>query len=93
MDSNNLYAKDLDCLDFPKSIGGAGDPVRHFESAMHTAALLSGEAMPRLRIDIIDFKSAAELSVALPRFHAKGFVGLNLTVPHKVWLGNSDRTI
>lgn len=70
-------------------LGVIGDPIAHSLSpAMHNAALaaLAGELPPalrglryhRLRI------TPDELPRALTLLHAKGFLGLNLTVPHKI---------
>lgn len=69
-------------------LGVLGDPIAHSLSpAMHGAALaalvpthpeLAGWRYHRLHI------AAAELPAALRTLRAKGFVGLNLTVPHKV---------
>ena len=69
-------------------LGVLGDPIAHSLSpAMHGAALaalvpthpaLAGWRYHRLHIP------AAELPAALRTLHAKGFRGLNLTVPHKV---------
>lgn len=64
-----------------------GHPVRHSISPqMHNAALTEMSASrPRLshwryhRFDI----PPERLTESLPLFHAKGFYGLNLTVPHK----------
>lgn len=65
-----------------------GHPIRHSVSpAMHNAALVDmARAAPELagwryfRFDV----PPEQLAEALPRFHAAGFLGLNLTVPHKV---------
>lgn len=65
-----------------------GHPVAHSRSPlMHNAALAKlAEADPRLagrayfKFDI----ESDRLAGALPLFHAKGFAGLNLTIPHKV---------
>ena len=69
-------------------LGVLGDPIAHSLSpAMHGAALaalapthpaLAGWRYHRLHV------AAAELPAALRTLHAKGFRGLNLTVPHKV---------
>ena len=69
-------------------LGVLGDPIAHSLSpAMHGAALAAlGPTHPELagwryhRLHV----TAAELPAALRTLHAKGFVGLNLTVPHKV---------
>ena len=65
-----------------------GHPIKHSISpAMHTAALAEmARSEPRFadwtyrRFDV----PPEDLPVALGRFHALGFRGLNLTVPHKV---------
>ena len=72
----------------PGQLGVLGDPIAHSLSpAMHNAALatlvgthprLAGVRYHRLHI------TAAELPEALALLHAKGFAGLNLTVPHKI---------
>lgn len=72
----------------PGQLGVLGDPIAHSLSpAMHNAALatlvaahpgLAGVRYHRLHI------AAEELPEALALLHAKGFAGLNLTVPHKI---------
>jgi len=72
----------------PGQLGVLGDPIAHSLSpAMHGAALaqlvaayprLAGVRYHRLHI------RAEELPEALTLLHAKGFAGVNLTVPHKV---------
>ena len=72
----------------PGQLGVLGDPIAHSLSpAMHNAALttllpthprLAGVRYHRLRI------TAEELPAALALLHAKGFAGVNLTVPHKI---------
>ena len=65
-----------------------GHPIKHSISpAMHNAALAEMSRRTRayaawryFRFDI----PPEELPAALPRLHAAGFHGLNLTVPHKV---------
>ncbi|MFI5335841.1 MAG: shikimate dehydrogenase family protein [Opitutales bacterium] len=69
------------------SLALLGHPVAHSVSpAMHLAALaVLAEEDPRFRTwgyDKFDI-SAADLPRALALLHARGFVGLNLTVPHK----------
>lgn len=65
-----------------------GDPIRHSLSpVMHTAALLAMAA------DFTDLASwtyravhvpEGSLGAVLPMLHQLGFVGINLTIPHKV---------
>ena len=72
----------------PGQLGVLGDPIAHSLSpAMHNAALadllpthprLAGVRYHRLHI------TAEELPEALTLLHAKGFAGVNLTVPHKI---------
>ena len=72
----------------PGQLGVLGDPIAHSLSpAMHNAAIatllptnprLAGVRYHRLHI------SAEELPAALALLHAKGFAGVNLTVPHKI---------
>ena len=69
-------------------LGVLGDPIAHSLSpAMHNAAIatlaptqpqLSGLSYHRLHI------TADELPEALRLLHAAGFIGVNLTVPHKI---------
>ena len=69
-------------------LGVIGDPIAHSLSpAMHNAAIatllptnprLAGVRYHRLHI------TAEELPEALALLHAKGFAGVNLTVPHKI---------
>ena len=70
------------------SLAVLGHPIRHSVSpAMHNAALTRlAAADPRFggwryfKFDV----DPADLHVALPLFLERGFIGLNLTVPHKV---------
>ncbi|MEY3950217.1 MAG: hypothetical protein RJB43_1572 [Verrucomicrobiota bacterium] len=72
----------------PGQLGVLGDPIAHSLSpAMHNAAIatilptnprLAGVRYHRLHI------TAEELPEALTILHAKGFAGVNLTVPHKI---------
>ena len=86
---DTLTLASLRTIDFaPGQLGVLGDPIGHSLSpAMHNAALatllpthprLAGVRYHRLHI------AAEELPEALLRLHAKGFAGLNLTVPHKI---------
>ncbi|MBM3867580.1 MAG: shikimate dehydrogenase [Verrucomicrobia bacterium] len=72
----------------PGQLGVLGDPIAHSLSpAMHNAALTQlAPAHPRLagvRYHRLHVR-AEELPEALTLLHARGFAGLNLTVPHKV---------
>lgn len=82
----------LDQLDHWSHAGPAlavlGHPIGHSVSpAMHNAALAAlarrDPAFARWRYFRFDVPPE-QLPAALPRFHAAGFHGLNLTVPHKV---------
>lgn len=86
---DTLTLASLRTTDFaPGQLGVLGDPIAHSLSpAMHNAALatlvathprLAGVRYHRLHI------AAAELPAALTILHAKGFAGVNLTVPHKI---------
>ena len=86
---DTLTLASLRTTDFaPGQLGVLGDPIAHSLSpAMHNAALatlvatnprLAGVRYHRLHI------TAEELPAALALLHAKGFAGVNLTVPHKI---------
>ncbi|NCG08241.1 MAG: shikimate dehydrogenase [Verrucomicrobia bacterium] len=90
MNTEKTYTlEDLEHLEFPgTALAVLGDPVKHSLSpVMHNAALaVLAESDVRFK-DWVYYRfevPAAALVEALPRFHAKGFMGLNLTVPHKV---------
>ncbi len=80
---------DLDTWSFPgTALAVLGHPIKHSVSPpMHNAALaVMTNSDPRFaswkyfRFDI----APEDLPVALAKFHACGFQGLNLTVPHKI---------
>ena len=86
---DTLTLASLRTTDFaPGQLGVLGDPIAHSLSpAMHNAALatllpthprLAGVRYHRLHV------TAEELPAALALLHAKGFAGVNLTVPHKI---------
>jgi shikimate dehydrogenase len=86
---DTLTPASLRTTDFaPGQLGVLGDPIAHSLSpAMHDAALatlvpthprLAGVRYHRLHV------AAEELPAALALLHAKGFAGVNLTVPHKI---------
>ncbi len=89
MPDSTLTLADIRQTDFPaRSLGVLGDPIAHSLSpAMHNAAIAAGSTQhPELkgvnyyRLHI----KPDELAEALNVLKAKGFIGLNLTVPHKI---------
>lgn len=86
--NQTLTLADIRQMNFPaRSLGVLGDPVAHSLSpAMHNAAIAAGSAqhpeLKGLNYYRLHIKSA-ELAEALNLLKAKGFIGLNLTVPHK----------
>lgn len=84
-----LTLADLDRWSFSgTALAVLGHPIKHSISpAMHNAALATMALRdPRFatwkyfRFEV----HPDDLPAALPRFHEKGFLGLNLTVPHKI---------
>lgn len=81
--------QDLEQRDFPGTpLAVVGQPIAHSVSpAMHNAAIAAlGEKHSRFK-DWAYYRfeiSPEDLPRALPLFHKKNFLGLNLTVPHKV---------
>lgn len=66
------------------SLAVLGFPVKHSLSpAMHNAALAAMPGFGDWRYFALEVP-AGEMSEVLPQLHAAGFLGLNLTIPHKV---------
>lgn len=87
--SDHTYSlSDLENWDFDgTSLAVLGHPVQHSVSPqMHNAALAELAIQNRKFASWKYFKfdvEAVHLPLALPIFHEKGFIGLNLTIPHK----------
>jgi len=66
-----------------------GDPIKHSASPeMHQAALLAnGEDISYIRIHV----PAGEVDTALKLMEDAGFIGCNVTIPHKAHFTNSQR--
>lgn len=84
-----LTLTDLETWSFSgTALAVLGHPIKHSISPpMHNAALEEMEQTDSRFKDWRYFRfdiPPVELSAALPRLHAAGFEGLNLTVPHKV---------
>lgn len=84
-----LTFQDILNQEFPDcSFAVLGDPVAHSLSpAMHQAALqvLANEHPQFKNVKYLPLHiKAEELAATLPLLHRKKFIGLNLTVPHKV---------
>ncbi len=90
MDTEATYTlEDLERLDFPGTpLAVLGFPVKHSVSpAMHNAAIAKLRQSDSRFNDWAYYRfevPAEDLLTALPLFHRKNFLGLNLTVPHKV---------
>ena len=94
MDTEKTYTfKDLEKTEFGETaLAVVGHPIAHSISpAMHNSALAKlSETDPRFsnwnyfRFDIAPEQFAQSLKL----FHKRGFLGLNLTIPHKVQVMN-----
>lgn len=90
VDTEKTYTlKDLETTDFSGTpLAVIGHPVRHSVSpAMHNAALSKLRATDSRFADWAYYRfdiAPEDFSKALPLFHKRSFLGLNLTVPHKV---------
>lgn len=90
MDTEATYTlDDLERLDFPGTpLAVLGFPVKHSVSpAMHNAAIAKLRGTNSRFNDWAYYRfevKPEDLLAALPIFHRKNFLGLNLTVPHKV---------
>ncbi len=84
---NKVYRHgDLDDWKYPgPALAVLGHPISHSLSpVIHNAALARmGQRFEGWRYFAFEVP-VSELAEALPLFHEKGFVGLNLTIPHKV---------
>lgn len=90
LNTDRVYTlEDLHKWERPNTLAVLGHPVAHSRSPlMHEAALTSlSQAVQPLPegIEYVKFDLPPErLPEVLPLFHQKGFLGLNLTVPHKI---------
>lgn len=80
---------DLDKIDFGGTpLAVLGHPIKHSVSpAMHNAALAKMQELNSRFADWTYFRfdvAPEDLPEALPLFHKHHFLGLNLTIPHKV---------
>ncbi len=90
MDTEKTYTlRDLETTEFSGTpLAVIGHPIRHSVSpAMHNAALAKLSATDSRFIDWAYYRfdiAPEDFAQALPLFHQRNFLGLNLTIPHKV---------
>lgn len=90
MDTETTYTlQDLETMEFVGTpLAVVGHPIRHSVSpAMHNAALSQLAASDSRFKDWAYYRfdiAPDDFARALPLFHQRNFLGLNLTIPHKV---------
>ena len=90
MDTEKTYTlRDLETTEFSGTpLAVIGHPIKHSVSpAMHNAALVQLRKADSRFIDWAYYRfdiAPEDLAQALPLFHRRNFLGLNLTIPHKV---------
>lgn len=90
MDTEKTYTlQDLETTEFSGTpLAVIGHPIKHSVSpAMHNAALVKLREADSRFIDWAYYRfdiAPEDFAQALPLFHQRNFLGLNLTIPHKV---------
>ena len=90
MNTEKTYTlKDLETTEFPGTpLAVIGHPIKHSVSpAMHNAALAKLRETDSRFLDWAYYRfdiAPEDFAQALPLFHKRSFLGLNLTIPHKV---------